>query len=431
MINAGYLPLFERLWEDLHSAEVLWQIGALAFCLSLAGLLSWQLRKRADKLVSGEGQAVVFGRAGLQRVAFPITALLIVLLVRAALAPWTKVNLLSIAVPLMVSLAIVRMVVYMLRRAFSHSAWLTASERLVATLVWGALALYLSGLSGPLIEMLESVNFKVGKQSVDLWLILHGLAMVAVTILFALWVAGLIEARLATAAQLDSSLRAVLVRVAKAVLTLVALLFSLSLVGIDITALSVFGGALGVGLGFGLQKIASNYVSGFIILLDRSIRLGNLISVDAHTSGVVTQITTRYTVLRSQVGVEFIVPNEFLVANIIQNQTFTDTNVRLVTRVSVGYAADVEAIIALLEDIARQTPRVLAAPAPAAQLLSFGDSGIELELGFWIDDPEEGTGNVRSAINREILRRFRAQNIEIPFPQREVRILRDLPAAAG
>jgi small-conductance mechanosensitive channel len=431
MNDTGYLPLFERLWDDLHSPDVLWQIGALVACLLLAAVLSRQVRQRADTLVSGPGQAFDFGRAGIRRVAFPVTALLLVLVARAALAPWMKVNLLSIAVPLMVSLAIVRMVVYVLRMTLRRSAWLTASERLVSTLVWGALALYLSGLSGPLIALLESVSFKVGKQTVDLWLIAHGAAMVGVTILFALWVAGLIEARLAAASQLDSSLRVVLGRFAQSVLTLLALLFSLSLVGIDITALSVFGGALGVGLGLGLQKIASNYLSGFIILLDHSIRLGNLISVDANTTGVVTQITTRYTVLRTLSGVEFIVPNELLVGNIIQNQTFTDTNVRLTTRISVAYACDIDKVISLLEEIARQAPRVLDQPPPAAQLLSFGDNGVELELGFWIDDPEEGTGNVRSSINLEILRRFRAQGIEIPFPQREVRILRDLQTAAG
>jgi small-conductance mechanosensitive channel len=309
-----------------------------------------------------------------------------------------------------------------LRLAFADARWLAASERIVALLVWSAVALHLAGLSAPIIAALEGVQIGVGKNAIDLWMVLHGLFMIVVTILAALWVAGIVEARLART-DIDSSLRAVLGRIARAGLTLVAILFSLSLVGIDITALSVFGGAVGVGLGFGLQKIASNYVSGFIILLDRSIRIGNVITIDANTTGVVTQITTRYTVVRTPAGTEVIVPNENLVSSIVQNQSFTDTQVRLNTRVGVAYDTDVEALIPLLVDLAAAHPRVLKDPAPAVQVVNFGDNGIELELGFWIPDPEEGTGNVRSDINRAILKLFRERGIEIPYPQREVRML--------
>ena len=422
MSDSHYLQLLQHLWGDLHSADIAWQLGALLFCLLLASVLSRLLMARTDTPGQADSQAVSFGRAGIRRVAFPATALLLVLLARLILAPWIPVNLLSIAVPLMISMAIVRMVVYIMHKAFPNSTWLTASEKMVAALVWGALALYLSGLSVPLIALLESISFHIGKQTVDLWMVLHGLFMVMLTILLALWVAGLIEARLAHAAQLDSSLRAVLVRIAKALLTVIALLFSLSLVGIDITALSVFGGALGVGLGLGLQKIASNYVSGFIILLDRSIRLGNLIALDANTSGVVMQITTRYTVLRTLVGIEYIVPNELLVANIVQNQSYTDTQVRLKTHVSVAYDSDVEQVLALLLEVASQSSRVLTTPAPSAFLCGFGDNGLDLELGFWINDPEQGTGSVLSEINCAILLVFKQHGIEIPFPQRQVHV---------
>jgi len=253
---------------------------------------------------------------------------------------------------------------------------------------------------------------------------------VFVTVLGALWLAGIAETRLMAADKLDSNLRVVLARVMKALLTLVAVLVSLSLVGIDITTLSVFGGALGVGLGFGLQKIASNYVSGFIILLDRSIRLGSVLSIDANTSGVVTQITTRYTVLRGLAGTEYLIPNEQFVANVVQNQSFTDTRVFLKTAVQVGYTSDVERAMAILEEIARSQPRVLEDSPPRAYLTGFADSGINLEVGFWIADPESGTGALRSDINLAIWKRFKAEGIEIPFPQREVRILGNDTATA-
>jgi len=193
-------------------------------------------------------------------------------------------------------------------------------------------------------------------------------------------------------------------------------------VGIDLTALSVFGGALGVGLGFGMQKIAANYVSGFILLLDRSIRMGNLISV-GNERGIVSQITTRYTVLKGMTGIESIVPNETLVGSIVQNETFTDPKVRVSVPIQVSYATDLEKAMAIMVEAAQAQPRVMSDPAPGAFLEAFADSGINLQLGFWIRDPAEGTLGIRSAINMQIWRRFKEEGIEIPFPQREVRVL--------
>jgi small-conductance mechanosensitive channel len=205
-------------------------------------------------------------------------------------------------------------------------------------------------------------------------------------------------------------------------LILIAVLIGLPLVGIDLTTLSVFGGALGVGLGLGLQRIAANYVSGFIILLDRSIRIGNLIDV-VNMRGVVTRITTRYTVLRGMTGVEMIVPNELLVSSVITNETFTDPKVRLATQVQVAYGSDLERAMAILVEAARAQPRVLTDPLPKAFVVAFADSGINLELGFWIADPEEGSLQTKSDIHLAIWRGFKAAGIEIPFPQREVRML--------
>jgi small-conductance mechanosensitive channel len=188
------------------------------------------------------------------------------------------------------------------------------------------------------------------------------------------------------------------------------------------TALSVFTGALGVGLGFGLQKIASNYVSGFIILLDRSIRLGNIVQV-GNDAGQVTQITTRYTVLKHPGGTEYIVPNEALIGSVVQNQTYSDSRVRLATTIGVAYASDLERVMRLMAEAAAAHPRVLQDPPPKVLLTLFADSAINLELGFWIADPEEGRGNVLSDVNFAIWNAFRIHGIEIPYPQREVRLL--------
>lgn len=271
-------------------------------------------------------------------------------------------------------------------------------------------------------QLLDTTEFKVGKQHISLLSMFNGLLVVIVSVQIAFSLAKRLEKRLLGIESLDNNLRMLLVRLAKAVLLVIAVLISLTAVGIDLTALSVFTGALGVGLGFGLQRIASSYVSGFIILLDRSIQLGNVVQVDANTSGVVSEITTRYTVLHSLGGVKFIVPNETLVSTIIQNQSFSTPEVRATTRVSVAYSTDMDMVLALLKEIALAHPRVLAEPAPRALILNFGDNGIDIELGFWIADPEAGVGGIKADINLEIWRQFRERGIEIPFPQREVRL---------
>jgi small-conductance mechanosensitive channel len=202
-----------------------------------------------------------------------------------------------------------------------------------------------------------------------------------------------------------------------------AVLIALPLVGIDLTLLSVFGGALGVGLGLGLQRIASNYVSGFIILLEKSLRIGDMVTADKYY-GSVTQIKTRYTVLRALDGTEAIVPNELLVAQPVLNHSYSDRQVRLVTRVSAAYRHDPEQAMALMVQAASENPRVLTDPSPTAALVEFAADGFLLELGFWIRDPEEGRLNVTSAVNIAIWRLFVANGIEIPYPHRDINIRR-------
>jgi len=414
------LQLFVDIWADLSDPNFIWQVVALIACLALAYLIAHWWRGRHTE---GAGR---FGDAG-SRLVFPLTGLVLVGLSRLLLKPFIHVNLLKLALPLLGSMALVRSVVFVLRQAFPSAQWLTAWERIIAAVVWSCLALYITDLAPYVIDGLEQVDFAVGKQSVNLWMILHGIVTVFFTVVLALWVAGLIEARLLKVETMDSSLRMVGVRVAKALLTVLAILVSLSLVGIDMTALSVFTGALGVGLGLGLQKIASNYVSGFIILLDRSIRLGNIVQVGSD-GGLVTQITTRYTVLKHASGTEFIVPNETLIGSVVQNQTFSDSRLRLTTSVGVAYDSDIELAMRLMAEAAAAQSRVLAEPAPGVFLTQFGDSSINLELGFWIPDPESGKGNVVSDINLAIWKIFRVHGIEIPFPQRDLRIVHEKSA---
>jgi small-conductance mechanosensitive channel len=420
MTQNDLASVWHGVLADLREPDLIWQLAAIGVCLLLAKLGQGMLRGRP--VVAGSPWEL--GQGWLKRIAFPLLALLLVWLARNVAQPWMHVNLFSLVLPLLSSLAIIRLVFYVLRYSFLGATWLAQFERVFSFMVWGVVALHITGLLPEVIAVLESVSFRAGKQQLTLWHMLQGIAAVLITVLAALWLSSAIEARLNAAVGLDSNLRAVLARVSKAMLVLLAVLIGLPMVGIDLTTLSVFGGALGVGLGFGLQKIASNYVSGFILLLDNSIRIGNVISV-GNDRGEVTRITTRYTVLKSGTGVESLVPNELLVGSVVQNESYSDPRVRIALQVQVSYDSDLERAMAIMVAAATAQARVLPAPAPGVLLMNFADSGINLELGFWVADPEKGTGQLRSDINLAIWREFRQSGIAIPFPQREIRILKE------
>jgi small-conductance mechanosensitive channel len=206
------------------------------------------------------------------------------------------------------------------------------------------------------------------------------------------------------------------------VLVLFALFMVLPAVGIDLTALSVFGGALGVGIGFGLQKIASNYISGFIILLDHSVKIGDVVTIEKHT-GQLDKMTARYVVVRGGDGTEAIIPNETVITSTVINHSYSDTQVCVLIPVQIGYRSDLDTATRLLLEAARTHPRAVQTPEPRVSIASFGDNGINLELAVWIRDPERGAAALRSDIYYAIWRDFKAQGIEIPCPQREVRML--------
>ncbi|HEY8857296.1 MAG TPA: mechanosensitive ion channel domain-containing protein [Rugosibacter sp.] len=415
--------VWNDLIADLSRPDILWQFVALAISLLLAKLVEGVVREQvAAHAIPDLGRAQQLGRGSLKRVIFPIAALGLIMFSEWLLRPVMHTHLLTLAIPLLASLAVIRLVFYILRHSFTHAMWLTSFERIFATIAWSIVALHIIGVLPDIIDALNSITLPISKKPLSLWQILQGLATVAATLLIALWLSNAFEARLNRAAEMDTNLRIVLSRLLRALLALFAILLALPLVGIDLTTLSVFGGALGVGLGFGLQKIASNYVSGFIILLDNSIRIGNIISIGSDR-GQVTKITTRFTVLRSLTGIESLIPNELLVSSVVQNESYTDLQVRVALPIQIGYDSDLELAMQVLVDAAKAHPRVLAKPEPAALLKEFADSGINLELGCWIADPENGLGVLRSEINLAIWRSFKQHGITIPYPQREVRLL--------
>jgi small-conductance mechanosensitive channel len=282
------------------------------------------------------------------------------------------------------------------------------------------MVLWVSGLLPLVLNEMEQVSWKVGSSTLTLRNLVEGALTAGAVLIAMLWISAAIENRLlkaATGGQL--SVRKALSNATRALLMTVGVMVALSVVGIDLTALSVLGGAVGVGIGLGLQKLAANYVSGFVILAERSVRIGDMVRVD-NFEGRVTDITARYTVIRSLQGRESIVPNETLLTTRVENLSLADPKVWQSTVVSVAYDSDVDQVQALLMAATVAQERVLQDPAPSVSLSNFGADGLEFTVGYWIADPENGQLNVKSAVNTAILSALRRHGVEIPFPQRVV-----------
>ena len=287
-------------------------------------------------------------------------------------------------------------------------------------MAWGASVLWITGLLPEILDEMESIRWKIGASQVSLRALLEGGLTAVLVMMLALWLSAVIEARLLRDVTSDLSLRKIGVNITRALLLFAGLLFALSAAGIDLTALSVLGGGLGVGIGLGMQKLAANYVSGFVILAERSLRIGDMVRVD-NFEGRISDIKTRYTVIRALGGREAVVPNETLITTLVENLSLTDPSVLLSTVVQVAYGTDVESLMPLMVERVLQVPRVQADPPPSVQLSNFAADGLELTVLFWIADPENGQGGPRSDVNLALLRLFNERGVEIPFPQRVVR----------
>lgn len=426
-MNAEVNLIWQELQSGSHTPLLFWQLGITAGSLLLAwsvnGILRAYVMRRAP-----EGWKVGIG--GINRVLFPLTSLIFVYLAHAILSNWHDASLLKLAMTLLLAMAMIRLVVYALRYIFSPSGWVRTMENAIASIVWLVLTFHLVGLLPDILRALDSIKFGVGKSQMSLLVLMQALLIILVTLFVALWLSRLVENRLMGTQQLNMNLRVVLSKVVRIFFALIAILMALSAVGLDITLLSVFGGALGVGLGFGLQKIASNYASFFILLLDDSIHIGDIITVDTHY-GIVSELRSRYMVLRKLDNTEVIIPNETLVSNVMINHSMTDRKVRAQLSLQVSYQTDLELAMRLMLEAAATQERVLRDPAPNALLRAFGESGIDLMMNVWISDPENGTASLQSEIYLDIWRAFKKHNVSIPYPQREIRVLNSDPPAPG
>ena len=411
--------ILQEIVTDITTPAGLWQLAIILSSCAAAWAINGLLRARVMRHAPEHWK---LGIGGINRVLFPLSTLLFVLIGKLILANWQHTSLLLLASKLLLAMAAIRLIVYAVRYITEPGGMLKTLENSIAGTIWILLALHLSGILPEIFTALEEIEFKIGKNPVNLLLALQGVLTVLVTIFIALWCSRIIENRLMRVNNINMNLRVVLTKLLRVILLFIAVLIALSAVGLDITMLSVFGGALGVGLGFGLQRIASNYVSGFIILLDKSMQIGDVVTIENHY-GVVSDLRTRYLVLRKLDGTEVIIPNETLIITPVINHSFSDHKARVQMPIQVSYDSELELAMQLMRDTAVRHPRVMVEPAPAVQIKGFGESGIDLMLTVWIPDPEEGSAALQSEIYLEIWQAFKQNNISIPFPQREVRIL--------
>jgi small-conductance mechanosensitive channel len=296
--------------------------------------------------------------------------------------------------------------------------------RLVAWVVWITAVLHALDVESQALEFLDEMGFSLGRSHVSLLLILKGAVLFVLLMQAARMLASMTDDKLQQAQNLSPSARVLFAKGASFGLYALAITITLSTVGVDLTSLTVFSGAVGVGVGFGLQKIFSNLVSGVILLLDKSLKPGDVIEIGG-VQGRIAQINARYAAVETLDGKAYLIPNESLIGNEVINLSYSDSRLLLRAEVGVAYGADPRVAMRLMEQAAAGTARVLAEPPPRALLTSFGDSCVNLSVGFWIEDPEAGIGNVRGEVLLAIWDAFNASGVSMPFPQREVRLLKD------
>lgn len=424
--------MFEKLTALGHSISTLlmqpnlwYQLVALFGAVLLALLIN---RLASHKLEDSGGQGLrhVALRSS-QRIILPFSLAALLTLSASILNSYQlDIRLLQFLTPIALALGAIRLVVYILRKAFLAKPIVKSAEPMITFVIWSVVVLHLAGWLPSLLTFMDSLAFKLGDSRLSLLGTVKLLLLIVVAFTVALWLAELLNQKLKSTKHISPSMQVGFSKFSKVLLITIAFLIALNAVGINLSSLAVFGGALGVGLGFGLQRIASNFISGFILVLDRSVKPGDVISV-GDNFGWVHELKARYVVVRNREGVDTLIPNENLITSEVINWSYEDRNVRVKIQVQISYDDDPEQAMEIMLKCADNSPRVISDPAPTVLLKSFADSGIELELRVWIADPEYGADPVRSDVNIAIWRAFKAAGITIPYPQRDLHIKSGLP----
>ncbi|MFP6697718.1 MAG: mechanosensitive ion channel domain-containing protein [Alphaproteobacteria bacterium] len=397
------------------------QLGAVGIALVAALALAPTARRGIVWLSGLRGNEAWLARAGdiLAALALPFTWMVILWIsaLSGEQAGWPH-HLLTIAVSLLTAWIVIHLATSLIREP--------AIAKLVTIAVWSAAALNILGLLDPTITLLDSLALNVGGLRISVLTVIKGVFALSVLVWAAMLLARVTEQRISAIGSLTPSLRVLLTKLVKIVLVTIAVAIAISAVGIDLTAFAVFGGAIGIGVGLGLQKSIANLISGVMILLDKSIKPGDVIEV-GETYGQVKSLGGRYASVITRDGVEHLIPNEDLIGQKVANWTHSSSEIRLRIPVGVSYNADIRRAMALMEEAAAETERLIKHRPPVVQMKGFGDSSVDLELLVWINDPMNGLANIKSEILLGVWDKFREHGVELPFPQRDLHIRSAVP----
>jgi small-conductance mechanosensitive channel len=432
-VNDTFAPVV-RLFQDLANAQTLGQLLGIAVAVALALLAGRAVRKAAQRRATPRWpwQAALLGALVVLTPA--LSALLLLLIAHTLYAGFGLPTVaLDTAFELATALLLVRAGVFLIARLLGPLSWLHGWEAGLTWLVWLVIAFQLVGWYTAIETALDSVDLVPGKAQFSLWSLLKSLVVVTGFVLVSGLIARAVERRVMKLDGVAASTRLGISKFSHFFLISLGALLGVNAAGLDLTALTLLTGAIGIGLGFGLQAIASNFVSGFVLLLDKSIKPGDVISFTGLTGtstenfGWVQELRGRCVVVRDRDGVDTLVPNQNLITSTVINWSYSDRKVRLKLPVRISYRDDPEIALQVLLGAVEDNRRVLTEPAPVSRLIQFADQGMDLELRFWIADPQNGVNNVRSDVNRRIWRLFRDHGITIPVAQHEVRILEAEP----
>lgn len=407
-----------RAWIEFEilTPAALWELAAILVTLGLARLatppFSRWLQGQAERSHGNTRLALVWNTF------LPlVTPIIWVILLWIAIAGAEQLELRDKLMSVVVSLVNAWIVIRLITQFVREQVW----ARFIAVVVWSLAALNILGLLAPTLDLLDSIALKIGQVRITALGVIEGLFYLVLLLWLANLFANLLERRINRLPNLTPSMQVLFSKLLKIVLVIIAIFVAVNSVGIDLTALAVFGGALGVGIGFGLQKIVSNFISGIILLMDRSIKPGDTIGVGG-TYGWIQSLGARYVSVITRDGVEHLIPNEELIVSRVENWSFSGDQVRMRIPIGISYRSDVRLAMEQCLEAAAAPERVLSEPKPVCLLKGFGDSSVDLEIRFWIRDPQNGISNVKSEILLDVWDRFHKLGIEIPFPQRDLHL---------
>lgn len=408
--------------REIFTEQSVLNLAAVAAGILLAGLIARPLKPLLSRIIEKHDAGNTARGRFLKALEQTLTYVVAIFLLWVALTVFRQLGLKTHLLTLFESLLVAWVVIRLITSIVQKAHW----ARLIAFTAWTVAALHILSLLNPTLALLDQLAFTVGKTRLSVLLVIKSTIILIVLMRLALSVSAIFKQRISRLEGLTPSVHVLLSKTVTIVLTTMAVLIVVSSFGIDLTPFAFIGGAVGVGIGFGLQKVVSNLVSGFVLLLDRSIKPGDVIAIDG-TYGQIRDMGARCVSIVTRDGTEYLLPNEDLITSQVVNWSYSSTFLRVKIGVGVSYDSDVHQVIELMIAAAKNHDRVLDDPQPVCQLKDFGDSSIDMELRFWISDPENGIANVSSAVRMEIWDSFKANGIEIPFPQRVVHRIDQVP----